>query len=161
MRIQSLLAALFIAAAPAVLHAQAIIAQSSGLPNPAHVIDFGANVLPNFTPVSNQFPGITVTHASYFTTGTSNNLMGGFLTNNFAAGNPNTLTIHFASQISALSFVYHQVGQSIPSNFRAMLGATIVDSFSILWNQSSPNNYFGFTNVIFDELQIDRRVKRR
>jgi hypothetical protein len=156
MRASSLFAAVFVLLGPAMSgHAQAIIAQPSGLSNPDHVIDFGANLYPNFTPITTQFAGITVAHASYFTTGTSNNLVGGFLTNNFSSGPPDTLKIKFATPIRDLSFVYHQVGQSGPSNFRAMLGVTVVDSFSLLWNQSSPNNYFGFTNIFFDELQID------
>jgi hypothetical protein len=135
-------------------HAQAIIAQPSGLASPAHVIDFGANVLPNFAPVTTQFPGITVTHASYFTTGSVVNLNGGFLTNDFS-GQPDTLKIKFASPISDLSFVYHQIGTWAPSNFRAMLGNVVVDSFSNTSNQTQLNNYFGFTNIVFDELQLD------
>ncbi len=145
-------AALF--AAPTPLDAQAIIAQSSGLPNPQHVIDFGANLFANFTPITTQFTGITVTHARYFTTGVSTNLVGGFLTNDFS-GQPDTLIIRFAAPIRDLSFVYHQIGTTRPSVFRAMLGATLVDTFSHTGNQSSPNNYYGFTNRVFDELQLD------
>lgn len=149
--VASSLAALPIAAVPA----QAIIAQFSGLVSPQQVIDFGANLFPNFTPVSTQFAGITITHASYFTTGVSTNLVGGFLTNDFAAGLPNTLRIVFATPISDLSFVYHQIGTSAPSTIRAMLQGVTVDSFSGTWNQSQLNNYFGFTNTVFDELQVD------
>jgi hypothetical protein len=140
---------------PATSFAQAIIAQSSGLANPQHVIDFGANLYPNFSQITTQFAGITVTHAAYFTTGVSNNLYGGFLTNYSAAGLPNTLTIVFASPIHDLSFVYHQVGTWQPSYYRAMLGGVTVDSFNNLSDQYQTNNYFGFTNVVFDELQID------
>ena len=155
MRSTSLIAAtlaVLLQATPA--FGQAIIAQSSGLTNPDHVIDFGANLYPNFTVITNQFAGILVTHARYFTTGTSNNLQGGFLTNDFS-GPPDTLTIKFATPISDLSFVYHQIGTWTPSTFRAMLGVTIVDSFSNLSDQTQPNNYFGFTNIVFDELQLD------
>lgn len=141
-----------IAAAP--VAAQAIIAQMSGLTNADHVIDFGANVLPNFTPVSNQFPGLTITHACYFTTGVSNNLVGGFLTND-GSGAPNTLRIQFANPIHDLTFVYHQVGPALASAFRAMLGPTQVFSFSYASAQNQPNNYFGFTGITFDELQLD------
>ncbi len=153
MRIPTALAAVLFVT-PATLNAQAIIAQSSGLPNPQHVIDFGANLYANFTPITTQFTGITVTHSRYFTTGVSNNLVGGFLTNDFS-GAPDTLTIRFASPLTDLSFVYHQIATNRPSNFRAMLGTTVVDSFSHLGNQTSPNNYYGFTNILFDELQID------
>ena len=147
-----LLATLITLAAPLV--AQPIIAQSSGLPSPDRVIDFGANLFPNFTPISTQIPGITVRHASYFTTGTSNNLVGGFLTNDFS-GPPNTLSIAFNTPIRNLSFVYHQISTAQASVFRALRGGNVVDSFSLVWNQTQPNNYFGFTNIVFDELQID------
>ncbi|MEO6594832.1 MAG: hypothetical protein ABIP94_08780 [Planctomycetota bacterium] len=149
--IVTLLAACYFVNAAA---AQAIIAQNSGLANPGQVIDFGANVLPNFAPVTNQFPFITVSHASYFTTGMSNNLVGGFLTNDFS-GLPNTLRIVFAVPLTDLSFVYHQIGNTGPSVVRAMLQGVTVDSFSGTWVQSQPNNYFGFTNTLFNELQID------
>jgi len=137
------------------LVAQAYIAQTSGIPNPQQVVTFGANLYANFAPVTNQFPGLTIFHAAYFTTGVSNNLVGGFLTNNFSAGQPNTLRIQFATPITDLSFVYHQISTSQPSVFRAVLAGSTVFSYSYLWNQTSPNNYFGFTNLFFDELQID------
>jgi hypothetical protein len=137
-----------------VVSAQAVIAQPTGLANPNQTITFGANLYTNFSTITNQFPGITVTHAAYFTTGVSNNLVGGFLTNNFS-GLPNTLKIVFATPIKDLTFVYHQIGQQMPSQFRAVLAGSTVFSFNYLWNQSSPNNYFGFSNIVFDELQLD------
>jgi hypothetical protein len=138
----------------AAVPAQQIIAATSGLPSPTTVYDFGANVLPNFTPVTTQFPGLTIAHASYFTTGVSNNLVGGFLTNDFS-GTPNTLRIQFASPVTDISFVYHQISTAAPSTIRILLQGTVMDSFSGTWNQSQPNNWFGFTNTILDELQID------
>ncbi|HZN39575.1 MAG TPA: hypothetical protein VFD82_12275 [Planctomycetota bacterium] len=138
--------------------AQAIIAQSSGLANPGQVINFGANLFPNWTPITNQIGGVVVTHAAYFTTGVVNNIVGGFLTNDFTATGPTTLTIRFAAPITELSFVYHQIGQGGPSVIRAVLQGVTVDSFAGLWNQYQTNNYFGFQNTVFDELQIDFQV---
>ncbi|HZT56727.1 MAG TPA: hypothetical protein VFA35_10900, partial [Burkholderiaceae bacterium] len=109
MRSLHLVAAAALLAAP--VQSQAIIAQSSGLSNPDAVIDFGANLFPNFTPVTTQFAGVVLTHARYFTTGVSNNLVGGFITNDPAIGNPNTLRIQFVQPITDVSFVYHQIGQ--------------------------------------------------
>jgi hypothetical protein len=146
------IAAVLVAASS--LHAQAIIAQTSGLANPNHLITFGANLYPNFTNITTQFPGITVVHARYFTTGVSNNIVGGFLTNDFS-GAPNTLRITFSTIIHDLTFVYHQIGQTQPSVYRAVLAGATVFTFSNLSNQSQPNNYFGFTGIFFDELQID------
>src|SRR5262245_28237892 len=94
-----LAAALFLAAPAASVRAQAIIAHNSGLPSADHVIDFGANLYPNFTNITTQFTGIAATHTAYFTIGSYNNLVGGFLTSN-GSGLPNTLTIKFGTPIS-------------------------------------------------------------
>ncbi|MCA8975699.1 MAG: hypothetical protein KDC98_13335, partial [Planctomycetes bacterium] len=136
------------------VQAQNIVAQSSGIPNPTGVFDFGAGLFPNFTPVTTQFIGITVDHARYFTTASNNNLVGGFLTNDFS-GPPNTVTIRFGFDVTDLSFVYHQIGTSGPSTIRALHDGNVVGSITGTWNHSQPNNYFGFTNGLFDEVQID------
>jgi len=143
-----------LAVLPSVAGAQSIIAQNSGLTNPDHVIDFGASLYPNFTPITTEFPPLTVTHARYFTTGLVNNVQGGFLTNDFSGG-PDTLVVQFATPIRDLTFVYHQIATGAPSNFRALLGGNVVASFSNLSDQNQTNNYFGFTGVVFDELQLD------
>jgi hypothetical protein len=151
-RCSLVLASLLVAAgAPA----QVIRAQATGLVSPQHVVDFGSGVLPNFTVVTTQFPGLTISHASYFTTGSINGLSGGFLTNNYQAGQPNTLTIRFATPISAVSFVYHQVGTSRATVYRAVLAGVTMASFAELSNQSQTNNRFGFTGLVFDEIQVD------
>src|SRR5690606_19557465 len=93
-------AALAISISAGSASAQPIIAQLSGLANPGQVIDFGANLFPNFTPVSTEFTGLTVTHSRYFTTGSINNLVGGFLTNDPAAGSPNTVSITLAQPVT-------------------------------------------------------------
>jgi hypothetical protein len=154
MRLASLVAVLAASLPVTDAAAQGIIAQSQGLPNPAHVIDFGANLYPNFTPITTEFAGITVAHARYFTTGVSNNLVGGFLTNDFS-GQPDTLSIRFANPIQDLTYVYHQIGTWQASVHRALLNGVPVYSFSNSSNQNQTNNYFGFTGIQFDELQID------
>lgn len=135
--------------------AQAIVAQPSGLEFPGRLIDFGANLFPNGTQLSTQFGGLLITHASYFTAATpNNNVAGGFLGNDASAGPPNTLSIRFAHSISDISFVYHQIGTGT-SVIRARLQGNTVDSISIAWNETSPNNFFGFLETALDELQID------
>jgi len=154
MRITCLAAPLVFVFASATASAGQIIAQMSGLSGTDHVQDFGANLYPNFTVITTEFPGLTVGHARYFTTGSVNNLVGGFLTNDFS-GAPDTLSIKFDTPITDLSFAYHQIGTFQPSVYRAMLGGVTVDTFSNLSDQYQPNNYFGFTDLVFDELQID------
>jgi hypothetical protein len=148
------LASLLAVALPiATADCQHIIAQPAGLASPARVVDFGASLFPNWTPITTQFAGLSIAHARYFTNN-YNNLVGGFLTND-PVGLPNTLTIRFAQPISDVSFVYHQIGQQNPSVFRAVLQGVTMDSFAMLWNQTQPNNFFGFQQTVMDELQID------
>jgi hypothetical protein len=138
-----------------VARSQAIIAGNLGIPEPARVIDFGANLLPNFAPVTTQFPGLTVTNASYFTiNGSSNGLVGGFLTKDLSSAS-SLLRLQFGAPVSDTSFVYHQVGTLAPSTIRSLLAGVVVDSFSGTWTQFQTNNVFGFTNSSFDEIQID------
>ena len=161
---RSLLASLSFALVIATAPAQAIVASTTGIPDPARVVDFGANVLPNFAAVTNQFlPAVLVTNASYFTTtsspvvpgsGVPVGLGGGFLTR-LPMPTSSTLSLQFAAPVTDASFVYHQVGTSSPSTIRALLAGTVVDSFSGTWTQYQPNNVFGFTNLVFDEIQID------
>lgn len=131
-----------------------IIAQPAGLASPDVVEDFGAFLFSNFTPITNQFPPLVFSHTAYFTTGVSNNLAGGFLTNDFSGG-PNTFTIHFNQLVSDVSFVYHQISTAQPSVFRVYLGGVLVDSFSHTGDQFDPDNYYGFTDLLFDEVQVD------
>jgi len=136
--------------------AQAIVAQPAGLQFPARVIDFGVGLFPDGTPLSTEFAGLLISHASYFTTSTpNNNVAGGFLANHVSAGSPDTLSIRFAHSIGDVSFVYHQIGTQAPSTIRALFQGVPVDSFTIQWNQTQPNNFFGFTKTGLDELQID------
>lgn len=152
---RSLLASLSFALAIAAAPAQAIVAATTGIPDPARVVDFGANVLPNFAPVTTQFTGVTVSNASYFTLGGSSlGLSGGFLTK-VLTSTSSTMSLQFGGPVTDASFVYHQAGTGSPTTIRALLGGTVVDSFSGTWSQYQPNNVFGFTNIVFDEIQID------
>jgi hypothetical protein len=136
--------------------AQALIAQPWGLQLPARLIDFGAGMFPDATPISMQFPGVTFSHASYFTAAApNNNVAGGFLANDFAAGPPDTMAIRFATSVSDVSFVYHQIGTQAPTTIRAKYQGATVDFFTILWNETSPNNFFGFLTCWVDAVEID------
>jgi hypothetical protein len=150
-------ASLLALAAPlAPVSAQAIIAQPSGLEFPARMLDFGAGLFPDGTALSTQFAGLMISHASYFTTASPvNNVAGGHLANDVAAGPPATLRIRFAQSVSDISFVYHQIGSPGSSTVRAMFQGFPVDSFTVQWNATQPNNFFGFLETGLDELQID------
>jgi hypothetical protein len=141
---------------PLSANADPIVAQLSGLSGTDEFIDFGTDLFPNWTPINNQFSGVTVQNAAYYSlgTGASNNLEGGFLTVDFSVA-PTTLSIAFDQNVADVSFVYHQIGTSMDSLFRALLDGIVVETFSNLSNQSQPNNYFGFTNILFDEIQVD------
>ena len=136
--------------------AQAIVAASSGLETPARLVDFASASFPDGTPLTTHLAGLVISHASYFTAAAPhNNVAGGYLGNDVTAGLPDTLSIRFAQSISDISFVYHQIGTQTPSTIRALFQGSTVDSFTLTWNETQPNNFFGFTETGFDELQID------
>ncbi|HEX6810610.1 MAG TPA: hypothetical protein VF384_03200 [Planctomycetota bacterium] len=150
----ALLLALVAPLAPA--SAQALIAEFSGLSSAGRLLDFGNGDFANGTPFTTQVAGLTFSHAAYFTTPVpNNNVAGGYLGNDATSGPPNTLRIQFAQMISDISFVYHQIGTGAPTTIRAKLQGNTVGSFTILWNETSPNNFFGFAEEGMDEVQID------
>jgi hypothetical protein len=137
-------------------NATPISAAASGLTGTDEVITFGANAYPNFTEITDQFAGITVqfdgfvpANAAYFTTGNFRNLQGGFLTTVISG----VTSITFDHAITDLSFVYQQVGPG-ESTFTALLDGVLVETFGLAWNQEDLNNYFGFTGIVFDQLQV-------
>ncbi|HZN41783.1 MAG TPA: hypothetical protein VFD82_23465 [Planctomycetota bacterium] len=155
MRLLATLVAFATTLAPASAQQQ-IIAQPWGLQLPARLIDFGAGMFPDATPVSSQFAGVTFSHASYFTApAPNNNVVGGYLRNDFTAGPPDTMTIRFLHSVADVSFVYHQVGTQAPTTIRAKYQGFVVDYFTIMWNETQPNNFFGFLECHVDEVQID------
>lgn len=155
MRLLATAVALFVPLAPASAQQQ-LIAQPWGLQLPARLIDFGAGMFPDATTVSNQFAGVTFSHAAYFTAAApNNNVAGGYLGNDYTAGPPDTMTIRFLHSVSDCSFVYHQIGTGAPTTFRAKYQGFVVDFFTIPWNETSPNNFFGFLECHVDEVQID------
>jgi hypothetical protein len=133
-----------------------IIAQSWGIQLPTRFIDFGSFTYSDGTVITTQYPGVTFSHAAYFTAAApNNNVAGGFLGNDYTATGPDTLIIRFGWSLSAVSFVYHQIGTQGPSTFRAKYQGGVVELFTIQWNETQPNNFFGFTECLVDEVQID------
>ena len=137
--------------------AQSLIANPWGLQPAARTIDFGSGMFPDGTAVSTQFAGVSISHAAYFTSAApNNNVVGGYLGNDVAAGPPSTVTIRFLHSITDVSFVYHQIGTQTPTTIRAKFQGGVVDLFSLPWNETQPNNFFGFVGGCWlDELEID------
>ncbi|HEX6813011.1 MAG TPA: hypothetical protein VF384_15405 [Planctomycetota bacterium] len=136
--------------------AQAIIAAPWGLQLPTRFVDLGAGMFSDATPVSTQFAGLTFTNASYFTAAApNNNVAGGHLRRDFTATGPDTLILKFAHSVSDVTFVYHQIGTQAPTTIRAKYLGFTFDSFTIQWNETQPNNFFGFAGCWLDEVQID------
>jgi hypothetical protein len=141
-----------LAAAPA----QAFVAQLYNLNPSARLVDFGAGLFPDGTPITSQFAGVTFTNASYVTAAApNNNVVGGHIVKDAAAGPPDTLRIRFAHSISDVGFAYHQIGTTGPTTIRAKYQGFVFDVVTIVWNETQPNNHFGFLNCWLDELEID------
>jgi hypothetical protein len=132
---------------------------NTGLVSPAHTITFEEIILPTGTPVTNQYAGLGVTFTPsmfydvqpvFFPTHSVANF--DFITVN----NPVTLT--FNEVLSEAAFAMQT--NSGTSTFTALLGGNVVETFtapttlSVLPDLSQSSNFYGFTNIQFDELRI-------
>ncbi|MBP0017934.1 MAG: PEP-CTERM sorting domain-containing protein [Cyanobacteria bacterium SBLK] len=127
---------------------------STGLTNPAQTITFDEIALPNNTNVTDQYSSLGVEFAPNLVfeivrTPTTN-FTGNHLKNFFPVTNP--FSINFTDPVNSAAFAF--INNASTSTFTALLDGSIVESFSSP-SVFVPNNFFGFTDIVFDEIQID------
>ena len=134
----------------------AVFNNSTGLTNPGTTLTFNEVPLSNGTPVTNQYAGFGVNFTGLF-----------YNPENFSAPNissptlgnfdfislPNPLfSIKFLQQQTAAAFA--MITNPGSSTFTALLNGSAVESFSASTDYASSNNFYGFTNILFDEVQV-------
>ena len=147
---------------PLTAHAVPIIASPTGLAGPKTTLTFDEVVLPKGTPVINQYSAFGVAFAGLFY-----NPQPGFSTFNLSPpdlGNfpvvddedlvvINPISIIFSSPLTAAAFA--TVTNEALSTFTAFLGNSPVESFAAPTDTTSPNNFFGFTGITFDRIDVN------
>ncbi|NKB22686.1 MAG: PEP-CTERM sorting domain-containing protein [Alphaproteobacteria bacterium] len=127
---------------------------ATGLTTPDVIIDFEAGSLPNATVVTNQFSGITFgTNYNLFTGGAAPNISGRFLGD---VGSTGPGSIFFDNDASDAGFFFRT--NTTTTTFTALLDGVLVESFAASTSLSNSSNFYGFTDIVFDEIQISVAV---
>jgi len=129
-----------------------IIGSATGLTSPAVTISFTEYGILQDTVLTNQYAALGVTFSSgMYEAGSGGVGSPGDAAANFLAGQAATtpFSLYFTSIQSSAAFIL--VTNAGTSTFTALLGGSLVDSFSA---SSGPQRYYGFTGENFDQIQI-------
>jgi hypothetical protein len=142
--------------APRLAHSTPINSKPIGLPSPTTLLTFDEVVLPNNTIVTNQYQTFGVTFSPnlvYNSQGQVNfpNVTGNNL-GNFAPGLVDPFFIDFTTDVSAAAFA--MVTNPTTSTFTALLNNVPVESFSVGTTFTSPNDFYGFTGITFNQIEV-------
>ncbi len=125
---------------------------ATGIASADVTVDFELGSLPAFTVVTNQFAsqGIIFDGSVVISTGGAfPNLPGRFLNENGTANRVMT----FDQDLSAISFQV-RTDDVFDTLFEAFLDGNLVESFFGDTTLVDANNFFGFENIVFDEIVI-------
>jgi hypothetical protein len=156
-------AALLFAFAPS---AQATpIHNNFGLSNPTSTITFQEVVLPDQTQLLNTYQAFGVVFGAGMRYSTLNFGIPNSSPNsavNFTFPPPSVFVdpfdVFFVHSLSSAAMVVATSDQAPPSSpnttITALLGGKVVESVAVTTSQSGTDNFFGFTGIVFDEIQI-------
>jgi len=150
-------------------HATPIIDQATGLNDPDTLIDFGNNLFPNGTVITDQFAGDGVTFeigvgGSGFSYATFPlnlpSIAFGVLMNRGSDNSPGPIL--FASDVSAAVFSWINLQGGI-TTFSAFLNGVLVESFSVATPRppefpADSGKFYGFEGIVFDEIQLSQSI---
>ncbi len=141
-----------------------IMSDFIGLMNPKNTINFEEIVLPSNTEVTNQYTsyGVTFSTGLYYdgylpNTGDYWPNMSGHAMTNFDFDTCTCVTpfsIYFTENVSAASIIL--TGFSGDTEFQALLDGVIIESFTATTALDTTANFFGFRDIIFNEIKVTR-----
>lgn len=128
-----------------------------GLASPTSTVTFSEISLPTYTSVTNQFAsyGVTFSPNLYYNSqaGSWPNIVGDRLGNYGTQPLVDPFSILFTSIQSGAAFAaVTNIGNT---TFTAKLGGVVVESFTVGTDYFSTNNFYGFQNILFDEIHIN------
>ena len=146
-----------------VAHADIIDLGTAGLDDPASVITFSEVEIGDTEQVTDQFAGLGVTFVPNMNYRTGDNpdwqnVEGPNLRNGEPEVNP--FTIKFVDPQTAAAF--NAIAQPpTPTTITAKLNGAVVESFETTVSIDNPNNFFGFTGIEFDEIEVEYTAETR
>ncbi|MEO0380243.1 MAG: hypothetical protein AAF252_08215 [Pseudomonadota bacterium] len=136
------------------LHAATVSNAASGLSNPDTLVTFDEVPLAQNTPVSNQYEGFGLTvspglqvHRLHFPL---LNLSGRNLSNYSPI--VRTFSLFFAEEVQDATF--SMITHTGTSTFTAKLQGAVVETFAAPTRLLTSVNFFGFTDIRFDEIEV-------
>ncbi len=140
-----------------------IQSSTTGLSSPAATIDFSEVSLSANTSVTTQFQSLGITFDSgdvfYDPSLVSSSFPGNLVGNRIGNFTNSTsvftvpFSILFVNQQPEAAFSFHSL-TSGTTTFRALLGSTEVESFTATTSGTGFDDFFGFTGITFDEIEI-------
>lgn len=134
-----------------------------GLAVPKSIITFEEHSFADATQVSTEFADLGVTFLPNLFYRTDDHPDWASVEGpNLRTGDPevNPFSIHFGSALTSAAFV--AIAQPpTPATITAKLGGVEVESFETTVSIDNPDNYFGFSNIVFDEIEISYTEERR
>ena len=124
---------------------------ATGLAAPDINIDFDAGALSDGTVVTTQFAGVTFGTNFEINSGgaVAQNMLSRFLGDGNGAG-PGSILLD--NDAGAVGFFFRT--NATTTTFTALLDGVLVESFAASTNLTNTSNFYGFTDIIFDEIQI-------
>lgn len=136
------------------LSATPINGAATGIAAPEFTIDFETPSLALGTVATSQFAGVTFgTNFEIRDSVEFANITGKYL-DDISSGNPGPII--FDTALKAVSFNLRSDPGS--TTFQAFLGGGLVESFSVATNLTNTSNFYGFENIIFDEIRLSGAV---
>ncbi len=127
---------------------------ATGLVSPTVSIDFETPSLALGTVATNQFAGVTFgTNFEIRDSVEFANITGKYL-DDISSGNPGPIV--FDQVLTAVSFNLRSDPGS--TTFQAFLSGALVESFSAATNLTNTSNFYGFENILFDEIRLSGAV---
>jgi hypothetical protein len=135
-----------------------IVAAATGLAAPASTITFSEIVLANGAFLTNQYSGLGVTFNNlwYNTQPVSSGNIVSPVAENFnnAGGVFNPFSVFFNTTVSSAALTFgSNAGET--TRFTALLNNVVVQTFDSPTNLNGVNDWFGFTNIAFNELRME------
>ena len=146
-----------------VAHAEIIDLGAAGLDDPASVITFSEIEIGDTEQVTDQFAGLGVTFVPNLNYRTGDNADWQNITGpNLRTGEPevNPFTIKFVDPQTAATF--NAIAQPpTPTTITAKLNGEVVESFETEVTITNGANFFGFTGIEFDEIEVEYTAETR
>jgi hypothetical protein len=133
------------------------INNGAGLTNPGHTIDFNANGLVQYAPLDNAYADEGVSFSNLYQDSSYNgsfpNTSGGDAVN-FRQNPWLPFTISFAQAVNEAAFILVTNYSSTPSVIESFLNGNLVETSSVSTSTSNPNDFYGFSNSLFDQIKV-------